>query len=178
MVTELFSLLLISYSNKPDLNLILLDKTMKNIIIALIVIFFSYSSSSLGRAVSYEEIKGDLFSTIRNVTPCGTYSDGKSIGEMRLIETYTYGGIMIFIDTIVLGGPGLVYHTSASIKEINNDHFELDIEEVSCKDLGNNQIQVTGKVTGSGHDETLSYNLNILYQGYDGSYKYKETFNK
>lgn len=128
----------------------------------------------LGRVVAYEEISGALFSTLRKITICGNYSQKEATGEVRLIETYTYGGTMIFIDTIKKGASGLELLHGVSVKETNNDHLELSIENLSCNDLGGNTIEVKGNVNGSGHDSSMKYDFTIVYKAHDGSYKYAE----
>lgn len=151
---------------------------MKITLIALLAMMASSYSYSLGRVVSYEEIKGDLFGTIRKVTICGTYSHKDVVGEVRLIETYTYGGSMIFIDTIKIGGSGLALLHGVSIQEINNDHLELSIENLSCVDLSNNKIQVNGRVNGTGHEENVKYEFTVKYEAHEGAYKFTENVNK
>ena len=145
---------------------------MKPHLMTLPILLFVLSGTAVGYDVSYREIKGELFSTIRKITLCGNYHAGNNVGEVRLIESYTYGGNMLFLDTVKLGDTGLVEHTHASIQETNNDHSELEIENVSCKDLGNNHIQIKGQVTGSGHDDTLAYPFQIIYNAHTGEYQY------
>ena len=151
---------------------------MKKTIIAFLAIMASSNSYSLGRVVSYEEIKGNLFSTIRKITICGGYSHQDAIGEVRLIETYTYGGNMIFIDTIKMGGSGLELLYGVSIRETNNDHMELSIENLSCVDLSNNRIEIMGHVNGTGQEDTVKYDFKVRYEAHEGSYKYTESINE
>ena len=68
---------------------------MIKIIVALLALLSSSQSYSLGRTVTYKEVKGHLFNTITKVSRCGNYLHHGVAGEVRLIEAYIYGGSMI-----------------------------------------------------------------------------------
>lgn len=148
---------------------------MNKTVLLWLGLMLSGHSQALGRVVSYDEIRGPLFATIRSITLCGAYRADAVAGEVRLIETFTYGGNMIFLDTIQLGSSGLELRHGVSIQETNNDHAEWVIEQVACRDLGNNQITIEGQVSGSGHDDDLRFGFTVRYDAHTGAYSYQQT---
>lgn len=151
---------------------------MNRIIIIIVSLIMSLPVYSLGRVVSYDEIRAALFGTIRKISICGDYSDKDTVGEIRMIESYAYGGSMIFVDTIKLGQSGLEVLRGTSVEETNNDHYELSIEQLLCEDQGNNKVKIRGFVNGSGHEESTKYTFTIIYNALNGTYKYTEESGK
>ncbi|BCE00027.1 hypothetical protein [Marinicellulosiphila megalodicopiae] len=151
---------------------------MKKITLLFLLLISAFYSHALGRVIAYDEIHNSLFATIRSITTCGQFSTKNTVGEVRLIQSYTYGGDMIFLDSIKMGDAGLEILHGLSISEINNDHTELTLQNIECRYLGSNAIEITGFVNGTGHDDSDKYNFIILYQADTGTYVFKQLTDK
>ena len=126
----------------------------------------------LGATVAYDTLANRYFGSINTVMRCGDFRSDTTPGEIRLIKAYIYGGDMLFVDTIVFKNQGLEVLHGLSFKEINNDHLELDLEQVRCKYLANNQIELSASVNGTGNSDSIRYNFSIIYNANDNSYQY------
>lgn len=140
----------------------------------LAIVLLLMSVNSLGRTVSYEEIRGDLFGTIQSIEKCGSYAYDGNYGDYRLIHAYVYGANMLFVDEVKI--ETINHHVVAgyTFDELNNDHLELNIQNVECSATQDRVIKVKGKVNGTGHDERAVYNFLIILDLKTGKYTYEK----
>lgn len=138
----------------------------------------SLQTNAMGRVINYEELSKNYFGSIRSITECGHYLINGELGEYRLIQSYIYGGSMLFIDKVKMGHSTLEVVLGFTFAEINNDHFELNVENVFCKTDGEAIVFLSGNINGTGHEEDTKYNFTIRLNAGSGSYQYEEVLNK
>ena len=132
------------------------------------------SANTYAKSIGYEELKGQLFGTINNISTCSVSTSKNEIVEYRLIKAYIYGSDMIFLDKIKMSQHGLTVIAGYTFKEINDTHIELSLKEIKCRATENNRVIITGAVDGTGHDENKKYQFSIILDTSTGEYKYKQ----
>ena len=85
---------------------------------------------------------------------------------------------MLFIDKVKYENGMLQVVRGFTFSEINSDHAELYLEDISCKSENNTNVIITGKVNGSGHEENYRFNFTINLDTTNGKYEFTENFNK
>lgn len=140
----------------------------------LTIVLLLVSINSLGRTISYAEIKGDLFGTIQRIENCGSYAYDGHYGDYRLIHAYVYGANMLFVDEVKIEAVNHHVVAGYTFDELNNDHLELNIQNVECSATQDKVITVKGKVNGTGHDERAVYNFLIILDLKTGKYIYEK----
>ena len=147
---------------------------MRNLLIVLILLFTG-NVFSLGRIVSYEEMQANLFGSIQSIETCGSWNLDESFGEFRFTKVYYSGQDMLFVDlvTLVNGNSELKVQHGFSFSEINNDHAEIGLDDISCNIITENVIQIDASAT-NGHSGE-KYKVSIVIDAKSKAYEYKDT---
>jgi hypothetical protein len=126
-------------------------------ILPLILLTLDLPAYALGRTVSYEELFAHFKPNITAVQKCGRVVVGDDRGYFRLIQAHIYGSTMLFVDAVVHTNrdPYLQVLRGFSFDELNNDHLDQDLTELSCVGPEWNQIIVTGRAHPFERDEFL-----------------------
>lgn len=144
------------------------------LIIAILLFALTTTTQGLGRVVSYKELQTEHFASIQQITTCGTWNAGKVIGEFRVLKVFLYGQTMLFVDMVRPNKQGseFIIEHGFSFKEINNDHAEIWVEEVTCKQKKNNVIIIHARAE-DGH-KVKKFKFRLIVNGKKRKYWYKE----
>ena len=132
------------------------------------------SASAAGKVVSYEDLQTQHFASIHEITTCGTWGRGKSIGEFRLIKAYIDGHAMVFVDMVRPGKDGteFIVEHGFTFPELNNDQARIWIEDISCEPRKKNIIVISAKAE-DGH-EVKRFRFRITINAIKKRYRYTE----
>jgi len=137
----------------------------------LTILLFSKSVLGIGRVVAYEEVASNLFDSIQSIKTCGSWNINDEFGEFRVIEIFYAGQDMLFIDMVKINnGTELKVVQGFSFSEINNDHSEIGLDNISCTEIEKNKIQVEG--TAESMHNATPYKFTVVVDGKSKSYKY------
>ncbi|CAH0533941.1 hypothetical protein VST7929_01818 [Vibrio stylophorae] len=134
------------------------------------LIFFGLTSMCHAAVIPYTSLEKSHFANIRQITLC---QDPQQVAkhDYRLIQAYIHSGDMIYVDAIDYGANGLERVQGWGFDEINHDHNEYTIEQVSCV-IKKEVLEIQGKVNGSGHDDTHVFAFTIHLNRKTGTYQY------
>ncbi|GAL02641.1 hypothetical protein JCM19237_5534 [Photobacterium aphoticum] len=81
---------------------------------------------------------------------------------------------MIFVDQVEYIDSQFKVIKGFTFSEINNNHAELSLVDLSCHVENNSSVIITGNVDGSGHDDNNKYHFTLTLDIYNGNYIFKE----
>lgn len=147
---------------------------MKQTLAIILLALATTTTQGLGRVVSYQELRTQHFPSIQKILTCGTWNAGTVPGEFRILKAYLYGQTMLFVDMVRPNenGSEFIIEHGFSFKEINNDHAELWIDKVTCKQKKNNVIIIHARAE-DGH-EVKKFRFRLIINGKKRKYWYKE----
>ncbi|MDH5408981.1 MAG: hypothetical protein OEZ33_12140 [Gammaproteobacteria bacterium] len=146
---------------------------MKFLLIPVVVFLFS-SAHAEGKLVSYEELRAKHFASIHEISSCGTWGRGKTIGEFRLIKAYIDGHAMVFVDMVrpSKDGNSFIVDHGFTFPELNNEQARIWLEDISCMPRRKNIVVITAKAE-DGH-EVKRFRFRITINAKKKRYTYRE----
>jgi hypothetical protein len=130
---------------------------------------------SAGIQVSYKQLRSQYFDSIQMLTTCGDWKIKNKSGKFRVMTVYLYGQNMLFVDMVYPNkrATRLLLEHGFSFKETNDDHAEVDVDSVGCKQQGKNKILLKVSATSGHSGKKLVFWLLV-----DGNSKTYRSFDK